>query len=93
MDVPQKKYPEDRKFDEEEFLRKHPDFYKILREECPALTAHQLLICAMIREGLLSHEIGNNLKVTERTVESHRRDIRNKLGLHKDELTGFLAAI
>jgi DNA-binding NarL/FixJ family response regulator len=81
------------KYDDDEFRFKHPHFYPNLHEKCPALTAHQLLICAMIRDGFLSHEIGSFFKITERTVESHRRDIRRKLGLKKGELTGFLQAI
>jgi AraC family chitin signaling transcriptional activator len=81
------------KFSDEEFRLKHPAFYHTLHEKCPSLTAHQMLICAMIRDEFLSYEIAAFLKISERTVESHRRDIRKKINLKKGELTGFLTAI
>jgi len=82
-----------RKYDDEDFRIRHPHFYSILRAKCPALTAHQLHICAMIRDEFLSHQIAAFLKITERTIESHRRNIRKKIGLKKGELTGFLTSI
>jgi len=72
-----------KKYDDEDFRNRHPHFYPGLQEKCPALTDTQLLICAMIRDNFLSHEIASTRKTSERTVESHRRNIRKKLGLKK----------
>jgi len=78
---------------EKQFKSDFPDFLQKLRLACPSLTLKHLQVCAMIKYGLKDREINIILNITERTVESHRRDIRKKLGLKKGELTGFLAVL
>ncbi len=45
------------------------------------LTQREVQICNMIRGGLTSKQIGRLLKVSHRTAEAHRNNIRKKLGL------------
>ena len=46
------------------------------------LTRRQILICEMIRDGMTSKEIAFALGLSRRTVENHRANISQKLGLH-----------
>lgn len=45
------------------------------------LTSKELEICDMIRHGYPSKEIGRQLNISHRTVETHRNNIRKKLNL------------
>ena len=56
------------------------------------LTPREIEICNMLKGGLTSKDISNSLSISYRTVEKHRRNIRQKIGIsNKDiNLTSFL---
>jgi DNA-binding CsgD family transcriptional regulator len=79
---------------EEQFTRVHPEFRRQLLERCPKLSRAELRVCALLRVGLATKEIGEILSSSERTVEWHRSNLRAKLGLGKDaSLATFLTAL
>ncbi len=47
------------------------------------LTPRELEICDLIRQGRSNKEIADCLRITVRTVETHRRNIMQKLNVHK----------
>ncbi|MBL7988629.1 MAG: tetratricopeptide repeat protein [Chlorobi bacterium] len=63
-------------------------FLQTLAAQCPRLTPTELRVCFWIKIGLATKEISSLLEVTERDIESHRRNIRRKLLLpaHKSLL-------
>ncbi|MBN1316465.1 MAG: response regulator transcription factor [Anaerolineales bacterium] len=61
-------------------------------DSCPLerLTPREREVLQMVAEGMNTQEIAHELKVTARTVESHRQHIMDKLNLHSiAELTQF----
>jgi DNA-binding CsgD family transcriptional regulator len=58
----------------------------------PRLTPAELQIANLIRQGRSSKEIADDLGLSSRTVETHRRNMRNKLGIRgkKDNLRSYL---
>ena len=56
------------------------------------LTPREIEICNMVKGGLTSKDISNLLSVSYRTVEKHRRNIRQKIGISNKNinLTSFL---
>jgi len=56
------------------------------------LSPREIEICNMIKSGLTSKEIAKLLNISLRTIEKHRDNIRNKLGIAKKEinLSSFL---
>jgi PAS domain S-box-containing protein len=54
-------------------------FGNVLSRRLARLTQQEIEICDMVRQGLRSKEIGALLKITVRTVETHRTHIRKKL--------------
>ena len=56
------------------------------------LTPREIEICNMIKSGLSSKEIAELIKVSSRTIEIHRNNIRKKMGLarKKINLTTYL---
>jgi PAS domain S-box-containing protein len=56
-------------------------FTRKLLTEHPRLTPAELQIANLIRQGKSSKEIADDLGVSLRTVETHRRNMRNKLGI------------
>jgi tetratricopeptide (TPR) repeat protein/DNA-binding CsgD family transcriptional regulator len=72
------------KFDRQ-FKAVHPDFIRTLTERAPDLTATEVRICTMLRMNLKSHEIAGIFCITEAGVEFHRRNIRRKLKLGREE--------
>ena len=50
------------------------------------LTQKEIEMCNMIKQGLTSKEIANLLNISYRTVETHRNNIRKKLGIGKKEV-------
>ena len=58
------------------------------------LSPREIEICNMIKSGLASKEISKLLNISLRTIEKHRDNIRNKLGITKNDanLSSFLKA-
>jgi DNA-binding NarL/FixJ family response regulator len=58
----------------------------------PKLTPAELQIADLIRRGKSSKEIADDLGLSSRTVETHRRNMRNKLGIKdkKGNLRSYL---
>jgi PAS domain S-box-containing protein len=54
----------------------------------PKLTTSELQIANLIRQGRSSKEIADELSLSSRTVETHRRNMRTKLGI-KDKKTNL----
>ena len=46
------------------------------------LTSRELQVLRLIAEGLTSHAIGRQLRISSRTVDKHRESIHRKLGRH-----------
>jgi DNA-binding NarL/FixJ family response regulator len=67
----------------QKIIDKPSDAYEIL-------TAREREILQMTAEGRTSQEIGDKLTISSRTVEVHRRNLMNKLGIHNQaELIRF----
>ncbi len=62
------------------------DYVKNLQEEGPSaftvLTAREREVLQILAEGKTTNQIAAALFVSEKTVESHRRQIMSKLGIH-----------
>ena len=63
-------------------------FTRKLLFDHPKLTQSELQIANLIRKGKGSKGIADELALSERTVETHRRNMRNKLGI-KDKKTNL----
>ena len=46
------------------------------------ITYRQRQVLQLAAEGYTAREIGEKLGIKSRTVEAHRRDIKDRLGLH-----------
>lgn len=53
-----------------------------LSEKRP-LTQREREVLRLVAEGFHSHEIADRLSIAVKTVETHRANIMNKLGLHR----------
>ncbi|MFK7825471.1 MAG: helix-turn-helix transcriptional regulator [Oligoflexales bacterium] len=51
------------------------------------LTAKEMQICSMIKQGLVIKEIAPIMHLSPRTVEKYRENIRKKLGLKMKKLS------
>ncbi len=79
---------------ETEFKAVHPEFAKKLYEKFPDLTPTENKMCTLLRLNLKSHEIARLFCLSERSVETHRFNIRKKVGISREEnLGGFLNAL
>jgi len=56
------------------------------------LTPREIEVCNMVKGGLTSKDISNLLNISYRTIEKHRKNIRQKLGISNKRinLTSFL---
>ena len=63
-----------------------------ITEKSLKLTPREIEICNMVKGGLTSKDISNLLSISYRTVEKHRRNIRQKIGISNKNinLTSFL---
>lgn len=59
----------------------NPNFVTVLSERFPDLTPTELKICSLTRTGLNSKDIASILKISIRSVENHKYNIRRKFGL------------
>lgn len=66
-----------------------------LERQWSKLTPKEIEICNMIKNGLSAKEIARLLHASYRTIETHRHNIRRKLGLSnkKENLTSFLKTL
>jgi DNA-binding NarL/FixJ family response regulator len=53
------------------------------------LSASEFEVFKMVADGLGTRQIAENLRISSKTVESHRGHIRRKLGLEAFELVGY----
>jgi PAS domain S-box-containing protein len=69
----------------EEFIGRfqdiNPNFVNYLSKNYPNLTPSELKICSLTRTGLSSKDIAQILKISIRSVENHKYNIRRKFGL------------
>lgn len=61
------------------------EFTRTLRNKMSLLSPRQLEICGMIKNGMKNKEIATLAGISLRTVETHRNDIRKKLGISGDD--------
>ena len=61
----------------------------------PALSAREMRIAVMIKNGMTSEEIASSLHISPETVKTHRRNIRKKLGLtgRGDQLRAYFRSL
>ncbi|MEE4178363.1 MAG: hypothetical protein V2I46_12735 [Bacteroides sp.] len=72
----------------------HQEFFKKLKEQFPALSVHDLRLCAYLKIGLNSKEIADILNILPSSAFISRSRLRKKLNLKTDEdLHDFLNAI
>ena len=77
-----------------EIMRTSDKKAKIADATYRGLTAREQEIMRMLAEGLLAKEIADQLFISPKTVENHRTNIMNKLGLRSPlELTRYAARI
>jgi DNA-binding CsgD family transcriptional regulator len=72
------------KFDRQ-FKAVHPEFIRRLTERAPELTATEVRICTMLRMNLRTQDIAQIFCISEGGVEFHRKNIRKKLKLGREE--------
>jgi DNA-binding NarL/FixJ family response regulator len=64
-----------------EFIEENPESLATNASLVTTLSASELRIALMIKDGLTSDEIAMRLHISPETVKSHRKNIRKKLGL------------
>ncbi len=70
---------------EQQYISVHPEFRAKLIEKYPDLTKQEVKMCQLARLGLKNYEMAQLLCLSERSVESHRYNLRKKLGLKTEE--------
>lgn len=60
-----------------------PEFSKRLKQRAPELSPAEFKVAYLIRGAMTTKEIANLLRVSPRTIETHRENLRKKLGLNK----------
>jgi tetratricopeptide (TPR) repeat protein len=79
---------------EEQFNQVHPELIPRLLDRYPSLSPTELKICVLMKINLATKEIADILRTSPRTVEGHRRFIRKKMDLPRNEnLYTYLAAL
>ena len=64
-----------------EFIEENKESLATHASLVTTLSASELRIALMIKDGLTSDEIARRLHISSETVKSHRKNIRKKLGL------------
>ena len=78
----------------DEFQHVHQKILRKLSKRYPTLTLAERKICVLLREGMTIKEMALMLKISNRTIEWHRYQIRNKMNLPlRTRLTTVLAGI
>jgi DNA-binding CsgD family transcriptional regulator len=70
---------------EAEFQATHPEFRAKLVERYPGLTKMEVKTCSLLKLKLTSADIATLFCLSERSVETHRSNIRRKLALKRGE--------
>ncbi|MCX5704461.1 MAG: helix-turn-helix transcriptional regulator [Candidatus Omnitrophica bacterium] len=67
-------------------------FGRRITQRSAKLSPKEIEVCGMLKGGLSSKEISEFLNVSRQTIDTHRKNIRKKLGLSKKKvnLTSFL---
>jgi DNA-binding CsgD family transcriptional regulator len=73
---------------ETEFTAVHPEFARKLHKQFPKLTPTEMKMCSLLRLNLRSQEIARLLNLAERSVETHRFNIRRKLEIERERGLG-----
>lgn len=55
-----------------------------------ALTSQEKEIVSLLKQGKTSDEISTRLDISKKTIESHRYNIRNKLGMNLVQFKAYL---
>ncbi|MDW8438092.1 MAG: LuxR C-terminal-related transcriptional regulator, partial [Chloroherpetonaceae bacterium] len=72
----------------------NPDFSKRLLARCASLTPAEVKVAEMARANLRTKDIASLMRVSVRTIETHRDHLRKKLRLKKGQsLATFLQTI
>lgn len=66
---------------EQHFSLLHPHFTAQLTACCPKLSAIEIRVCTLMKMHLSNQQIADILYLSKRTVDTHRYNIRKKLGL------------
>ena len=61
-------------------------FVHILLNQYPSLTANEMNIANLVREGKGSKQIGELLNLSKRSVDTYRNRIRKKLGTRNEKI-------
>lgn len=88
------KNDDDWEFFEQAFDNADKDFLKRLKELHPALTNHDLKLCAYLRLNLSSKEIAPLLNISVKSVDIKRYRLRKKMALlHDQNLTEYILSL
>lgn len=88
------KNDDDWEFFEQAFDNADKDFLKRLKELHPALTNHDLKLCAYLRLNLSSKEIAPLLNISVKSVDIKRYRLRKKMALQHDQnLTEYILSL
>lgn len=66
---------------DEQFALAHPEFMDELRRHFPNLTPTERKVCALMKLEMSSKEICRVLRIGRRSIETHRYNIRKKMGI------------
>lgn len=77
-----------------QFENVHPDFFGMLKQQCPELTNGDLKLCALLKLNMNLKEAAKVLGISPESVKAARYRLRKKFGLGPDEnLVGFIISI
>ena len=77
-----------------EFQLVHRRTLQKLSKRYPTLTLTERKVCVLLREGLSTKQIALMLKISTRTVDRHRNEIRKRMKLErKTSLTSLMAGM
>lgn len=79
---------------EEHFEQTHDEFITRIAQVYPSLSSMELKVCALLKLNISSKEIARLLSLSIRTINSHRLNIRKKLGIESTvRLGAYLASL
>ncbi|MDH3891028.1 MAG: helix-turn-helix transcriptional regulator [candidate division Zixibacteria bacterium] len=58
-----------------------------LERVCEGLTSREIQICNMVRQGFATKQIASVLSLSNQTVQTHRKNIRRKLGIRSKRVS------